>query len=312
MTSHTERRANPTLLGGQRRQTRDTRLDSGHPPTLVDLMHEGFYALFLVLNGATALSDSEGDGDGEAEADAAPSSKVLAADGAASVAERAAKRASAIRVGARKSRKRSPFVHNIVSFLADFDREARKLQIPGEDIDAAKFAFCATFDEFMLNSSVSLREACESQPLQLKVFRDQHAGEYFFEQLETLRSKGGMRLQALEVFHMCLLLGFHGRFTEDTIDKLAYITARVGDEIVHIKGKSRGFAPQAERPDQIVNKLRSDLPLWALSAVFALIGLGAYAGLESSLRHSTQDSLAGYTDLVKLAPPPANVTITLP
>lgn len=312
MTSHTERRANPTLLGGQRRQTRDTRLDSGHQPTLVDLMHEGFYALFLVLNGATALSDSEGDGDGDAEADASPSIKALAADGAASVAERAAKPGSAIRVGARKSRKRSPFVHNIVAFLADFDREARKLQIPGEDIDAAKFAFCATFDEFMLNSSLSLREACESQPLQLKVFRDQHAGEYFFEQLETLRSKGGMRLQALEVFHMCLLLGFHGRFTEDTIDKLAYITARVGDEIVHIKGKSRGFAPQAERPDQIVNKLRSHTPIWAACAIFALVGLSTFTWLSTSLTHDTRATLAAYHDLVRLPPRPATITITLP
>jgi type VI secretion system protein ImpK len=86
----------------------------------------------------------------------------------------------------------------------------------------------------------------------------------------------------------------------------------LGDEIAHMQGKSKGFAPQAERPDQIVHKLRSNAPLWAVSAVFGVIATGAYLGLESSLSHSTQDTLAAYSGLVKLAPRPAYVTITLP
>jgi type VI secretion system protein ImpK len=61
-----------------------------------------------------------------------------------------------------------------------------------------------------------------------------------------------------------------------------------------------------------VNKLRSNTPLWAMSAVFGVIALSAYIALESSLTGSTQHTLAGYSDLVKLAPRPAYVTITLP
>jgi type VI secretion system protein ImpK len=54
------------------------------------------------------------------------------------------------------------------------------------------------------------------------------------------------------------------------------------------------------------------VPLWAFSAVFAAIALGVFVGMKSSLDHSTQNSMAAYTDLIKLAPRPANVTITLP
>ena len=49
-----------------------------------------------------------------------------------------------------------------------------------------------------------------------------------------------------------------------------------------------------------------------MCALFAVIGLAAYIGLEASLSNNTEETLAGYTDLVKLAPRPAYVTITWP
>ncbi|GJI94594.1 hypothetical protein RugamoR57_13120 [Duganella caerulea] len=260
MTPPIERRAIPTLMGGQRRQQQP---GYGHVQTLVDLLQEGFYLLFMLKNGSV------------------PPGEV-------------------------------PFLDTVTAYLAEFDREARKLRAQGEDIDAAKYAFCAALDEIILSSSFPMRFAWERRPLQLVIFGDQLAGEHFFDRLEALRSGGGARLPALQVFHMCLLIGFRGKYALDAGDKLAYLTARVGEEIAHIQGKSKGFSPQAERPDQIVHKLRSNTPLWATSAVFALIGISAYIGLSSSLSHSTQNTLAGYSDLVKLAPRPAYVTITLP
>jgi type VI secretion system protein ImpK len=81
---------------------------------------------------------------------------------------------------------------------------------------------------------------------------------------------------------------------------------------MHIRGKSKGFAPRAERPDQIVHKLHNGMPLWALCSAFALLGLGVFAIMKSSLDSSTQTAIAPYTGIVKLAPRPANLTITLP
>ena len=260
MTAQVERRAIPTLMGGQRRQIQP---GYGHVQTLLDLLQEGFYLLFMLKNGSAPPGEAA-------------------------------------------------FLDNITAYLAEFDREARKLRAQGEDIDDAKYAFCAALDEIILSSPFPVRFAWERRPLQLVIFGDQLAGEHFFDRLEALRSTGGARLPALQVFHMCLLIGFRGKYALDAGDKLAYMTARLGDEIAHLQGKSKGFAPQAERPDQVVNKLRSNTPLWAMSALFAVIGLAAYIGLESSLSHDTQNKLADYADLIKLAPRPAYVTITLP
>jgi type VI secretion system protein ImpK len=256
MSQHVERRAAPLQSG--------SRNPSGSTPTsLVDIMYEGFYALFLLKNGN------------------GPQDKTAFAD-------------------------------HMTRFLGDVDRNAKALGVPADDVTAAKYAFCAAVDEIILRSDYEIREAWETRPLQLRLFGDQLAGEHFFQRLEDLRAKGAVHLQALEVFHVCLLLGFEGRFALDGKDKLAYLTARLGDEIARMRGKNRGFAPHAERPDQIVHKLGSDLSLWALSMVFAVTALGGYLGFRTALAHETGQALAAYNDLVKLPPRSANVTITLP
>jgi type VI secretion system protein ImpK len=207
---------------------------------------------------------------------------------------------------------KNTFADHMTQFLGEVDRNAKAIGVPAEDVTAAKYAFCAAVDEIILRSNYPIREAWETRPLQLRLFGDQLAGEHFFQRLEDLRAKGSVHLQALEVFHMCLLLGFQGRFALDGKDKLNYLTARLGDEIARMRGKTRGFAPHAERPDQITHKLGSDLSLWVLSSVFALAGVTAYLGFRTALAHETTHALASYNDLVTLPPRSANVTITLP
>ncbi|NML61975.1 DotU family type IV/VI secretion system protein [Massilia sp. RP-1-19] len=253
MTPHIERRA----------AREPARKDGAGPRTLVDLMYEGFYALFLLKNGC-GPHDKTG------------------------------------------------FVDHITQFLDDVDRRAKQLSVPPEDVEAAKYAYCAAVDEIILRSQYDIRDAWETRPLQLRLFGDQLAGEHFFQKLEELRARGIVHLQSLEVFHLCLLLGFQGKYALDAPDKLNYLCSRLGDEIARMRGKNRGFAPHADRPDQIANKLRTDLSLWVLTSVFALAGLGAYLGFNAMLGRDTDKTLAAYNDLVKLPPRAANVTITLP
>nr|WP_229423821.1 type IVB secretion system protein IcmH/DotU [Massilia frigida] len=233
------------------------------PQTLLDLMYDGFYALFMLKNGNGPQDNAD-------------------------------------------------FQHKTTQFLEEFTRGAKKQGASADDIDAAKYAFCAAVDEIILRSTFSIRDEWERRPLQLVLFGDQLAGENFYHRLESLRTRGSTHLQALEVFHMCLLLGFQGRYILEGSEKLNYLTARLGDEIANMKGKRGGFAPHADRPDQIVHKLRSDLPLWVLCSVFGLICILGYIGLRASLGKTTEERMAGYNDVVKLAPRAANLTITLP
>ncbi len=204
------------------------------------------------------------------------------------------------------------FVESIQQFLEGVERGAAKLDIAAEDTYAAKYAFCAAVDEAMLSQPSSLREEWERNPLQLRLFGEHLAGEHFFDRLEELRAQGAPRLPSLEVYHYCLLLGFEGKYRLEGPEKLGYLVARLGDEIVYLKGKRAGFAPHWAPPDRVAHALRRVVPLWAPLLVFAVLGLGAFLTLHTLLARDTGKQLAEYQQVVQMPGKTAHVTITLP
>lgn len=204
------------------------------------------------------------------------------------------------------------FRERIRAFLAEFDRGSKRLGASADDTYLSKFAFCALVDEVVLASQSKVRDAWERRPLQIEFFGEQLAGERFFEHLDTLRQGGAARVQLLEVFHMCLLVGFQGKYILEGSEKLNYLTGRLGDEIAHLKGRRPGFAPHWAAPDSVIHALRTEVPLWVIGSVFALAGLLAFLGIRHSLDRQTADDLGRYNQVVMLAPQPAHVTITLP
>jgi type VI secretion system protein ImpK len=158
---------------------------------------------------------------------------------------------------------RDTFWGAILQFLTGLERKAKRAGISTQDIHAGKYAFCAAVDEVILSSPAGpVRDQWELRPLQLFLFGDQLAGDRFFTQLEDLRAQGAVRLPALEVYYLCLLMGFQGRFRLEGAEKLGYLTARLGDELIYLKGKSTGFAPHWSAPDNVSHPLRRYVPLW--------------------------------------------------
>lgn len=204
------------------------------------------------------------------------------------------------------------FVDEVRKFLANIERAASRQGIAGEDVHAAKYAYCALVDEVILGSTCGFREEWAREPLQLALFGDHLAGENFFLRLEQLRAQGAVRLQSLEVCYFCLLLGFEGQYRLEGTEKLGYLTARLGDEIVYLKGRRAGFAPHWERPDKVTHALRRTVPLWAAAAVLAVAGVLSYSVLQFSLRSDIRNHVAGYHDVVQMPARTASLVITLP
>lgn len=204
------------------------------------------------------------------------------------------------------------FSDAVRQFLAGMERTANREGIANEDVHAAKYAFCALVDEAVLRSDCSFREEWGRNPLQLMLFGDHLAGENFFTRLEDLRAQGAPRLQSLEVYYFCLLLGFEGKYRIEGTEKLHYLTARLGDEIVYLKGKRAGFAPHWPRPDKVSHALRRTVPLWAVAAVLVVVSLIGYFSLRYALQQETDQQLAAYENVVEMPAKTASLTITLP
>lgn len=207
---------------------------------------------------------------------------------------------------------RQAFLDSMKQFLSGFERAASRQNFSNTDIHAVKYAYCALVDEAVLRSDCSFREEWGRSPLQLELFGDHLAGENFFSRLEELRTQGEARLASLEVYHFCLLLGFQGKYLIEGVEKLHYLTARLGDEIVFLKGKRTGFAPHWARPDAVAHVLRRSVPVWVVALVLLVAGMIAYTSLRISLGQSAESALAPFNQIVEMPAKTANVTITLP
>jgi type VI secretion system protein ImpK len=208
---------------------------------------------------------------------------------------------------------RETFWTAIQSFLTEMAKNALDENISAEDIEAAKYAFCAAVDEVILSSPPGpVRDQWQLNPLQLHFSGNQLAGDGFFIQLETLRSQGINRLPSLEVYYLCLLLGFQGKFRIEGIEALGFLTARLGDELIYLKGKRTSFAPHWAAPDRVSHPLRRYVPLWLPALVLSVIGLVSYTGLRLSLASETEQQMAGYHNVIQMPSRTAHLTITLP
>lgn len=204
------------------------------------------------------------------------------------------------------------FTSQVRRLLDSFERNARRLNVSADDVYAAKYAFCAALDESILSSDLAIREVWERAPLQLILFGDQLAGENFYKELDQVRHRGQASVQTLEVFYMCLLSGFQGKYALEGKEKLNYLIATLDKEIAHLKGKRAQFAPHWKSPDNIKHMMKAELPMWIIGAALALLGITAFAALNWLLVRHTNGMLGNYFDVVKLAPKLAHITISLP
>ncbi|AOA58847.1 type IVB secretion system protein IcmH/DotU [Acinetobacter larvae] len=208
------------------------------------------------------------------------------------------------------------FRQKILDLLERFELQAKKLQFSAQDIQDAKYAYCALLDETIVTqqdaSYFNLQNTWLINPLQLSLVGSQLAGYQFFELLEQLRAKGKERLAALEVCHYCLLLGFQGKYRIESIESLNHLVARVGDEIDYLKGTKAAFSPFSKLPDQIKHIIHKELPfIWILLLLF-LFAILSFTGLYFMLNKQNHTSLNQYQNVITTPEEQAHITIYLP
>jgi len=151
------------------------------------------------------------------------------------------------------------------------ESKAKQLNILDDDILSAKYAISALVDETVLYSSWSLRNVWLNNPLVVEYFNDALAGEMFFDRVEKLRNDESKR-NVLEVYYMCLMFGFEGRFKIVGPEELRVYINGIR-ELLGFKGADK-LSPHAE-PQKITIKKRSMIPRWAVFASYGVLALAA-------------------------------------
>jgi type VI secretion system protein ImpK len=163
--------------------------------------------------------------------------------------------------------------------LATAEQEARRIGYAGDDVRYALFALIAFIDESVLNSPQPMFADWGRRPLQEEVFGGHTAGELFFQYLQQLlgRQDSEDLADVLEVYQLCLLLGFKGRYSVTHGSELQVIAGHVGQKIERARGRAGELSPRW-RPSTLALGTQRDRLVPKLA-----IGAGAAAALAGVL-----------------------------
>lgn len=139
------------------------------------------------------------------------------------------------------------------------------------DISDVVYALVALADESAQRKPGPIRSHWHSRPLQLHYFAENVAGDGFFERLERIL-RDPKRTEALVVYHLCLELGFLGR----------YAVRRGEAELEVVKRRVREALGGLLRPEPVSRRhLPGREPLRSRRMDFLALWLGLFALLFS-------------------------------
>jgi type VI secretion system protein ImpK len=151
------------------------------------------------------------------------------------------------------------FRHHMREALKTAASQALAAAYNSDDARFATFACVAFLDESILNSQNPIFADWLRKPLQEELFGNQIAGEVFFQNLQQLlgRNDSPDLADVLEIYYLCMLLGFRGRYSAGNRGELGQIMQMTAEKIRRIRGAagplSPAWMPPPETPRTLVD-----------------------------------------------------------
>jgi type VI secretion system protein ImpK len=164
------------------------------------------------------------------------------------------------------------FRHHVLETLKAADQYARARGYTAEDIKLAVFAVVAFVDESVLNLRSPIFADWPRRPLQEELFGHHIAGEVFFRNLQELLGRNDSQGLAdlIEVYHLCLLLGFAGRYSLGGRGELRSFIDSCADKIRRIRGAVGVLSPGGALPQEAPRQAEADP--WVRKLLYAAAG----------------------------------------
>jgi len=178
--------------------------------------------------------------------------------------------------------------------LAEVASTAARRGYSAEDVQEGKFAVVAFLDEAILAAPDSSGGYWVGKNLAEELFDQRNAGEVFFKRLEALRTNSDSEqlAEVLEVYYLCLLLGYEGKFAGGSKGELLQLMANLRDRIERILGVEPEFSPdrlltlEAAPPAvAAADPLSLQLRIFAVAAF--LLAVVCYVGFSLALHSQT-------------------------
>jgi type VI secretion system protein ImpK len=168
--------------------------------------------------------------------------------------------------------------------------DGRRIGLADADLAEARYALVAFIDEQIMRSDWAGRAEWMARPLQLELYHENTAGENFFVRLRSLL-RAGDRPVAVEVYYLCLVLGFQGAYRDGGEPQaLEKFTRAARDQLRKVLPDAAKISPHA-KPKGSTRSVKTGYgPLLVVAAGSALLILIVLVGLGWSAS-SERDAL---------------------
>jgi type VI secretion system protein ImpK len=171
-------------------------------------------------------------------------------------------------------------------------QEAAGRGYANDDVKVAAFAVVAFLDESVLTSKSPVFSTWSRMPLQEELFGEHMAGETFFQYVQLLLSRRDSveTVDVLELYYLCMLLGYRGRYGSSGDGELRAIMESIKGKTNRVRGGNLplspawalpGDAPLPKRRDRWLRRL-----LW-ITALAAGLGIATFVASELMLVSGT-------------------------
>ncbi len=158
------------------------------------------------------------------------------------------------------------FRKRVKAAIAEAQREAGLAGYGSADVKDAEFAVVAFLDETILSSRQPAAEEWRRRPLNTELFGQAIAGDVFFDRLLEIerRPDSSKMADVLEVYLLCLLLGFEGRFAPPLRGEAFRIMDRIRHRIETIRKSDYLLSPPVTLNPEVPAKPASTQISWQL------------------------------------------------
>jgi type VI secretion system protein ImpK len=138
------------------------------------------------------------------------------------------------------------------------------------DSQAVKYALAALVDESFSTSKTDIGE-----PLQLTFFGEHRAGEGFYNRLAVIRQKGIVHV--LEVYYLCLQLGFIGMFIVEGIEKKTALLVDLRAQLDGLQHKKKDSLSVDAYPRKgMFERVSTKVPTWIWASTFIAMAIVSF------------------------------------
>ena len=186
-----------------------------------------------------------------------------------------------------------------VEMFDGFEQNSRSLGIDNEKIRQAKFALVAFLDETIISSNWLRKDEWLSEPLQIKLFDTFNAGEEFFTNLHNLRQRASSNKDVLEVYYLCLTLGFKGMYQLQSPEKLRRIVDDLNLELhPELYNAIDAISPNGKPKENFIQIVRGGIPFWIYPVSTIVIYIVFYFIMSLFISGKTEEIVESLKNLL--------------